>query len=77
MQFNAAAPAFEKPIPLYILLPLHPFVQTDMLSACIEYEDILSDKQRPSTYLYLSADFKRGCTAGNCGLKILIFDSGG
>jgi len=48
-----------------------------MLSACIEYEDILSDKQRPSTYLYLSADFKRGCTAGNCGLKILIFDSGG
>ena len=46
MLFNTASPAFEKPIPLYILLPLHPFVQADMLSACIEYEDILSDKQR-------------------------------
>ncbi len=42
MLFNTASPAFEKPIPLYILLPLHPFVQADMLSACIEYEDILS-----------------------------------
>ena len=26
--------------------PCYPFVQADMLSACIEYEDILSDKQR-------------------------------
>ena len=25
-------------------------VQADMLSACMEYEDILSDKQRPTTY---------------------------
>ena len=26
--------------------PCYPFVQADMLSACMEYEDILSDKQR-------------------------------
>ena len=48
-----------------------------MLSACIEYEDILSDKQQPTSFLYLSADFERGCSAGYCGLKILILSSGG
>ena len=42
MLFNTASPAFEKHIPLYILLPLHSFVQADMLSACIQYKDILS-----------------------------------
>ena len=46
MLFNTASPAFEKHIPIFILLPLHPFVQADMLSACMEYEDTLSDKQR-------------------------------
>ena len=60
------------------------FVQADMLSACIEYEDILSDKQRgahPSPPKGREPDthplFLGGCTAGYCGLKILILDSGG
>lgn len=39
-------------------------VQADMLSACMEYEDILSDKQR-------------GCSAVYFGFKILILGSGG
>ena len=47
-------------------------VQADMLSACIEYEDILSDKQRGAHPLFLG-----GSTAVYCGLKILILDPGG
>ena len=39
-------------------------VQADMLSACMEYEDMLSGKQR-------------GCSAVCFGFKILILGSGG
>ena len=72
-----------------------PPVQADMLSACMEYEDILSDKQRgahPSPFpskARLPVAFPKGrepdthplflggCSAGYCGLKILILGSGG
>ena len=36
-----------------------PPVQADMLSACMEYEDILSDKQQPNTYSCLRARLRR------------------
>ena len=44
--------------------PTPALVQADMLSACMEYEDMLSDKQR-------------GCSAVYFGFKILILGSGG
>ena len=36
-----------------------PPVQANMLSACLEYEDILSDKQQPNTYSWLQARLLR------------------
>ena len=55
-----------------------------MLSACMEYKDILSDKLRgahPSPPKGMEPDthplFLGGSTAGYCGLKILILSSGG
>ena len=48
------------------LMLLVPFdnVLPDFESGSIEYKDILSDKQSPSTYLYISADLSEVAPRG-------------